>query len=136
MLFSTGNRIQASHNLCFQVQHSHLWVSEACATEEIFKLLFMHHLTFGLGGTDDLAIINRVWLYKEPQISVLQANAKLVQKGLDLESEVWVQYSLGNIFNLLLDFFGGFSCSKYFDGNIGIITIFCVFLKNPNQFKG
>ena len=25
--------------------------------------------------------INRAWLYKEPEVSVLQANVKLVQKG-------------------------------------------------------
>ena len=29
---------------------------------------------------DDLVRINKVWLYKEPKVSVLQVNAKLVQK--------------------------------------------------------
>ena len=37
----------------------------------------------------DLVRTSRVWLYKEIQVSVLPANAKLVQKGvLDFESEV------------------------------------------------
>ena len=44
----------------------------------------MHHLIFGF---DDLIRINKAWLIKEPQVSVLQANAKLGQKGVsDLES--------------------------------------------------
>ena len=30
---------------------------------------------------DDLVRINRAWLYNEPQVSDLQANAKLVQEG-------------------------------------------------------
>ena len=46
---------------------------ETIATEEIFKLLFMHHLTFEFGGTEGVI--------KDPKVSVLQANAKLVQKG-------------------------------------------------------
>ena len=32
-------------------------------------------------GLDNLVTINRVWLYSEPKVSVLQAAAKLVQKG-------------------------------------------------------
>ena len=74
----SGDRTWASHNLWFQVQLSSFWASEACASEEIFKLLFMHHLILDL---DDLVRINRAWLYKEPKVWVLQANAKLVQKG-------------------------------------------------------
>ena len=52
---------QASHNLWFQVEQFPFWVSEVCATEENFKLLFMHHLILDL---DDLVRINRAWLYK------------------------------------------------------------------------
>ena len=37
----------------------------------------MHHLIIGLWGTEDLAIINRAWLYKDPKVSVLQANVSL-----------------------------------------------------------
>ena len=29
----------------------------------------------------DLVRINRTWLYKEPNVLILQANAKLVHKG-------------------------------------------------------
>ena len=37
---------------------------------------------------DDLVGINRAWLYKEPKVSILQAYAKLVQKG---ECSTWNQ---------------------------------------------
>ena len=40
---------------------------------KFLRLLFTHHL-------DDLVKINRAWLHKEPKVSVLQANTKLVQK--------------------------------------------------------
>ena len=45
----------------------------------------------------DLVRINRAWLYKDPEVSVLQANAKLVQRedvGLGIRVP-GVQYSLG-----------------------------------------
>ena len=51
MIPPSGDRTQASHNLWFQVLHYPFWASEACATE-IFKLLFMHYLIFGLGGNE------------------------------------------------------------------------------------
>ena len=54
----------------------------------------MYHLIFGL---NDLVRINRIWLHKEPKVSVLQANAKLVQRG---ECRTWNQRSnrgLGSI---------------------------------------
>ena len=35
-------------NLWFRVQHSPFLASLACATQEIFKLLFLHHLIVGL----------------------------------------------------------------------------------------
>ena len=41
-------------NLWFQVQHYPLWTNLACATYGIFKLLFMHHLIFGLIGTEKI----------------------------------------------------------------------------------
>ena len=41
----------------------------------------------------DLVGINRVWVYKEPKFSVLQVNAKLVQKG---ECSTWNQRSRGS----------------------------------------
>ena len=65
-------------NLWFQVQHSPFLAKWACATKGIFKLLLMHHLFLDF---DDLVGINRAWLYKEPKVSVLQANAQLAQKG-------------------------------------------------------
>ena len=34
------------------VQCLTIWVKLACAIEGIFKLLFMHHLIFGLRGTE------------------------------------------------------------------------------------
>ena len=40
----SGNRTWASHNLRFQVQHSPFYTNLSCATQEIFKLLFMQHL--------------------------------------------------------------------------------------------
>ena len=52
MLPPNGDRSQASHNLLFQVQHYPFWASEACPASEIFKLLFVHHLIFGLWGTE------------------------------------------------------------------------------------
>ena len=62
------------------------------------------------------------WIYKEPKVSVLQANAKLVQKVLGLE---WgIQYSLGITFcywNCIV--FPG----KASDANVAIITnVVCV----------
>ena len=36
-------------DLWFQVQHAPLYTNLASATQEIFKLLFIHHLMFGLG---------------------------------------------------------------------------------------
>ena len=68
-----------------------------------------------------------LWLYKEPKVSVLQANAQLVQKGKCWTSlEARVQYSLGVTFcywNFL------FSRSKASDSNIGIIANFLSFEK-------
>ena len=46
--------------------------------EEIFQLLLMYHFIF------DLVRINRVWLYKQPKVSILQANAKLVQYNANI----------------------------------------------------
>ena len=55
---------------------------------------------------NDSLRINRTWLYKEPTVPVLQANAKLVQKE---ECWTWNQRSRGSILTggniLLLDFF-------------------------------
>ena len=36
-------------DLWFQVQHYSFFTNLASATQEIFKLLFMHHFIFGLG---------------------------------------------------------------------------------------
>ena len=50
----------------------------------------------------DLVRINIVCLYKEPKVSVLQTNAKLVEKG---ECWTWNQRSTGSILtgsNILL----------------------------------
>ena len=44
----------------------------------IFELLFIHHLIFGLLG---LVGLNRAWLYKDPKVSVLQANVQVAKKG-------------------------------------------------------
>ena len=44
---------------------------------------------------DDSVRINRGWLCREPQVSVLQANAKLVQRG---ECWTWNQRSRGSTF--------------------------------------
>ena len=53
--------------------------------------------------------INRAWLYKEPKVSVLQANAQLAQKG---ECWTWNQRFMSGVGsspsggnNLSLDFF-------------------------------
>ena len=45
---------------------------------------------------DDLVRINKARLFQEPKISVLQANAKLAQKG---ECWTWNQRSKGSILN-------------------------------------
>ena len=55
--------------------HYPFWAKLACVTYGMFKPLLMHHLILDLVG------INRAWLYKEPLVSVLQANAQLVQQG-------------------------------------------------------
>ena len=110
-------------NLWFQVQHSPFWTNLSFATWKIFKLLLMHHLISGLGY---FVGINRAWLYKEPKVSVLQANDKLVKKG---ECLTWNQRLIrglvsiptgGNI--LLLEFL--FSHGEASDANIGIIANF------------
>ena len=46
MLLPGGNR---TTGLGFKVQHAPSYTNLTCATLEIFKLLFMHHLIFGLG---------------------------------------------------------------------------------------
>ena len=48
MLPPVGIEPEPLINLWFQVQHSPFSASETCATYGIFKLLFMHHLIFGL----------------------------------------------------------------------------------------
>ena len=45
---SSGNRTQASHNLWFQVQQATFSATEACASEELLKFLFIQYLIFGL----------------------------------------------------------------------------------------
>ena len=61
-------------NLWFQVQHSPFWPNVARATQEIIKLLFMHHLIFGLRW------FNRAWIYKDPKVSVLQTNVTFIER--------------------------------------------------------
>ena len=65
--------------LIFQVQHSPFWAKWACAT---FKgsLNFCSCINWFL-DFEYLVGINRAWLYKEPKVSVLQANVHLAQKG-------------------------------------------------------
>ena len=79
-----------SHSLWFKVEDSPFWACEACTTGEIFKVLFIHHLIFDL---DELV---RAWLYKDPKVSVLQANVKLFQesaghgiRGLEVQYWMW-----------------------------------------------
>ena len=66
----SGIRTQASHNLWFQVQHYPLYTN-------LTSLKFCSCTTWYL-DLDHLRRINRAWLYKEPKVSVLQANVKLV----------------------------------------------------------
>ena len=72
---------------------------------------------------DNLVIINRAWLYKEPKLSVLQANARLAQKGeyWTWNQRSWVQ-SLLEVTFCYWNFW--FSRSKSSDANIGIIANF------------
>ena len=58
---------------------------------------------------DDSVKINRTWLYKEPKVSVLQANVNLVQKG---ECWTWNQrlWEAQVLFPLRVTFFTGFFC--------------------------
>ena len=88
----------------------------ACAIQEIFKLLFMHHLI----------------LDNEPKVSVLEANVNLglQRRVLDLESEVhdWPGFYLllgSNFFHWI---FFVFSRSKA-SANINIIAILVHFEK-------
>ena len=69
MLPPVGAR--ASHNLWFQVQHYAFYTKLTCAPLDLWTW----------GNWEDLAIINGALLYKDPKVSVLLANAKLVQKG-------------------------------------------------------
>ena len=73
----------------------------------MFKLLLMHHVIFGIRWFSGNKF--STWLCKEPKVSVLQANAQLVQKG-----ECWTlnqrfMRGLGSILTggniLSLDFF-------------------------------
>ena len=61
--------------LVYESNNQTNWATEAFATREIFKLLPMHHFIFGLWSFR----INRAWLYKDPKVSVLQANASVAQ---------------------------------------------------------
>ena len=82
--------------------------SNSLPTEITRPVLLIRSLTFCSCTTwcldlDDLARINRAWLYKEPKVSVLQANAKWVQKGecWTWNQRLWeaqVQFSLGVTF--------------------------------------
>ena len=64
--------------------------------------------------------------YRQPKNTVLQANAKLAQKGgvLDLESQVLDSILTG------VTFYSLFSHSKASDANIGIIANSVQFVKN------
>ena len=76
-------------DLWFQVQHSPFWANLANATYENFCSCATSFLDL-----DDLVRINEACLYKEPEVSVLQANAKLAKKG---ECWTWNQRSRGSI---------------------------------------
>ena len=77
---------------------------------------------------DDLVRINRVWLYKEPKVSVLQTNAKLVQKG---KCWTWNQRFSGSILTGVIFCYWNFLfwCNKASDANISIIAILVHFGK-------
>ena len=66
-------------DLWFQVKH---YPFSALIWHVLFwiSLNFCSHTTWSL-DLDDLDIINRAWVYKEPKVSVLQADTKLVKKG-------------------------------------------------------
>ena len=73
---ASGNRTQVSHKAPDSK-------STILLTTLTWHVLFRRSLTFGSCTTwylelDDLRRINRAWLYKEPKVSVLQANVKLV----------------------------------------------------------
>ena len=88
--------------------------SNAFYSELIRHVLLKESLNFCLCTTwflelDDLVRVNTAWLYKQPKVSILQANAQLTQKG---EWRTWdprLIRSLGSILTwgniFFLDFF-------------------------------
>ena len=73
--------------------------------------------------------------YKEPKVSGLQANVKLVQKG---KCWTWNQRLIRGLSSILTgvtycDKMLLFSCSQASDANIGIIAILVHFEKNSNR---
>ena len=105
---------------CYPQWVLNLWTSDSKSntllSELIWHVLLRRSLNFCLCTTwfldlNDLVRINREWLYKQPKVSVLQANAKLVQKG-----ECWNQRSRGLIL----------TGEYYF-----VIGIFCVHIIKP-----
>ena len=89
---------------------THLWFQVQHSSELIWHVLCRRSLNFCSCTTwfldmDDLVRINRTWLHKEPKVSVLHANAKLIKKG---ECWTWNQRFRGSILTwgniLLLEF--------------------------------
>ena len=87
------------------------------------SLNFCSHTTWFL-DIDDSVRINRAWLYKDPKVSVFQANVNLLQKGECCTWnqrlwEAWVLFQLGvTLFTRFL-----FAHSKASGVNTGIIAI-------------
>ena len=90
------------------------WANWTCATYR-WSLNFCLCITWFL-DFNDLVGINKAWPRKEPKVSVLQANAQLVQKR-----ECWILFlsSLGVTFCYWIFLF---SCSKASESSICIIT--------------
>ena len=79
---------------------------------------------------DDLVRINKAWLYKELKVSVLQANAKLVQRGA---CWTWNQRSSGSILTgvAFCNWIFLFSRNKASDANY---WHYCAFRKNSISY--
>ena len=103
--------------------------SNALLSEPVRHVLLRRSLNFCSCTTwfldlANLARINRAWLGKEPKVSVLQANAKLVQKGecWTWNQKLWMAWVLSSLGVTFCHWIFLFSCGKASDANIGIFV--------------
>ena len=116
-----GNRTRASHSL--QAQHYPFYTNLTCAAQEIFKLLFMHHLIFGLGWIHGESIEHDyIRVLKSQSYKQMSSQCRKNSVGVGIrgyERPGWVLFPLKVTFCHWIFLF---SCSKDKNATIGIFV--------------